>query len=103
MVVVVHKQSGRNDLFPAAVITWTFGEDIPEWLSDRAKIGDIDRESGIINLALTPTSSGGYELFTADGKSVLVRTVNKDDMVCKDTKSEKIISLTRRQFELIYD
>lgn len=95
-------QKGRNDLYPKAVTTWRLGEQVPEWLSDQAKIVAWDNILGSAQLDLRRTSTGGYEILDASGREVVVRTKGKDDFVCKDYNGTKVLSLTPMQFKHLY-
>ena len=64
-------QRGHNPDWPDLIPehhTWRLGEDIPEWLSDRAYITIISGD-GIKNLGTRETSGGGIEIINS-GKIV---------------------------------
>ena len=96
----IFKQRGYNSKYPDNIVTWRYGETVPEWLSDIAKVNAINDNTNKVNLFTRDTNTGGYEILDSSGTSVLVRTVKKSDFVCK---SDKIIfSLTEEQFNLLY-
>ncbi|MBR2245872.1 MAG: hypothetical protein IJ880_02400 [Bacilli bacterium] len=99
-----YKQKGTNSAFPQEVETWIWGEDIPEWLSDLAKIGAINGETNKIYLEHRDLSSGGYELLDSSGQHTLVRASSKKDYICRDLSKKKggLFVLTPLQFNLIY-
>ena len=84
-------QRGRNNLYPESIETWKQGETVPEWLSDRAKVEMVDLGNADKILKTSFLSSGGYEIYEASGKSVLVR-VPEDGYV----KSEGIRFIVRK-------
>lgn len=106
----IYKQSGENNKYPRKIKTWTFGEEIPEWISDFAKIGFIDGE-GNLTLEVIETNEGGFEILRSDGQGILVKVKNKKDPVCISLGEEyntsetikTIFSLTKHQLDLLYE
>lgn len=100
-----YKQRGVNNAYPLEIETWKWGEDIPEWLSDLAKIGAIDSETNKVFLEHRELSAGGYELLDSSGSGTLVRTTSKGDYVCRDLSKKKggLFVLTPIQLNLIYN
>ena len=98
-----YKQKGYNSSFPDEIITWKFGENIPEWLSDKAKVSFVDGE-GNITLDTNDTTTGGFEVIDSTGSSVLVRVESKRDSVCVDKKNTggRIFPLSEKQLDLLY-
>lgn len=95
------KQRGRNSNYPETCETWKYGEKIPDWLSDKAKINAIDSRSGNPELDLIETKSGGYEIRTSSGENVLLKTKSRSDLVCYSPE-KGIFVLTEEQANLIY-
>jgi len=100
-----YKQRGNNDKYPLEVLTWKLGEDVPDWLSDLAKIGAMDANTNKVSLETRNTNQGGYELLDSSGQGILLKTKNKTDLICKDTKKSAggLFVLSLVQFNLIYD
>lgn len=85
-------QRGLNFEWPIEVLdTWTFGEVIPDWLSDRAYV-TIMTGDGIKNIETRETSSGGFEIIDSGKQGVLVTLKKKDWFVIYDGKIIKSIS-----------
>lgn len=107
---IIFTQTGYNSDYPKKIITWRFGEKVPEWISDNAKVIFIDGE-GNITLDIVETSSGGIEILSSDGSKIFLKLKSKLDYVCKKVNSNKdidystkeIFSLTPKQFELLYN
>ena len=93
-------QRGRNNLYPETIETWKQGETVPEWLSDRAKVEMVDLGNADKILKTSPLSSGGYEVYEASGKSVLVR-VPEGGYVCFG--DNRIFSLSQKELDLLYE
>lgn len=101
-------QRGENPKYPYKIKTWRLGEDVPEWISDNAKIQFLDGE-GNITLSIIETNTGGFEIIKSDGSGVLVRLNNKRDYVCISDESitspltiKDIFPLTEHQLNLLY-
>ena len=95
-----------HPLFPGRVTTWKYGDDVPEWLSDIAKVASIDNNTHRISLETRETNTGGFEILDSSGQHVLARLDSKTDILCRDISSEvkgiTLFSMTPRQFDLIY-
>ncbi len=104
--MIRYKQRGYNDTFPEEVTTWKYGDDVPEWLSDLAKVACIDSNTHRISLETRDTNTGGFEILESSGQRVLVRLESRTDILCKamsgDGKQITLFSMTPRQFDLIY-
>ena len=104
--MIKYKQRGQNDTCPGEVTTWKYGDDVPEWLSDIAKVASIDNNTHRISLETRETNTGGFEILDSSGQHVLVRLDSKTDILCRDISSEvkgiTLFSMTPRQFDLIY-
>lgn len=95
-------QSGYNDKYPWKITTWKWGDSIPDWLSDRAKVSFIDG-NGNLTLETHETSSGGIEIVSSSGSGILVKLVSKKDYVCIENSEEgNIFTLTETQLNLLY-
>lgn len=94
------KQRGRNKAYPERVEVWRKGEDVPEWLSDRAKVISVDLGTGKKILKIVNLSSGGIEILSSDGVNCLVKTVGEDDLICFG--DNRVFSLTPIQAKLLY-
>lgn len=95
-----YKQVGWNDSFPEIVQTWCYGDPVPEWLSDRAKVKFIDA-SGNITLDYRETSAGGIEVIDTSGQGSLAILGSRSDILCYGGGS-RIFPLRPVQFELLY-
>lgn len=93
-------QRGRNNLYPETIEIWKIGDKVPEWLSDRAKIEMVDLGNADKILKTTELSSGGYEIYEASGKNVLVR-VPKEGTVCFG--DNRVFSLSKMELDLLYE
>lgn len=93
-------QRGRNSLYPETIETWKQGERVPEWLSDRAKVELVDLGNADKKLKTSLLSSGGYEIYEASGKSVLVR-VPEDGYVCFG--DNRVFGLSQKELDLLYE
>ena len=93
------QQRGENLIFPRVIEIWQKGDEIPEWLSNNAKITFIDGE-GNKQLAITYYNNGGYEITNAAGTNTLVKLGSIDDLVCYG--DDRIFGLTKKQFNLLY-
>lgn len=96
----IYTQSGYNEAYPQEIETWKWGDDIPDWLSDRAKVNFVDGE-GNITLETHETSSGGIEIIDSGGSGTLVKLRSKKDYVCNG--DNKIFPLTETQLNLLYN
>lgn len=97
------KQTGRNEKYPEKVVTWSINDNIiPPWLSDVSKVVAIDNNTRQPILERRNTSSGGYEIISAEGSTKLVSTKTKNDIICKSIDSSEIFSMTQKEFEFIY-
>ena len=94
------KQRGRNNKYPESILIWRPEEDVPEWLSDRAKVVSVDLATGEKQLKINSLSSGGIEIYSSDNTSALVRTAGPDSYVCFG--DNKVFSLTETQLNLLY-
>lgn len=96
-------QRGQNDKFPALITTWSLGEDVPEWLSDIAKISSIDNLTSKISLEIRKTNTGGYELLDSSGQKTLIRFSCETDVLCKslDPRGQMFI-MSPLQLNLVY-
>lgn len=95
-------QRGENSKYPISIETWTWGEEVPEWLSDQAKISAIDSETNKVSLEIRNTNSGGYEIIASSGQTTLLTTKHKDDYVCLDLAKGGLFVLTKDQLNLLY-
>jgi len=87
-----YKQRGFNLDWPKEIIdTWTFGNPIPDWLSDRDHV-TIMTGDGIKNIETRETSSGGYEIIDSGKIGVLLTLKKKNWFVIYDGKIIKSIS-----------
>ena len=93
-------QRGRNNKYPKKIETWKIGDDVPEWLSDRAKVELVDLGSGKKTIKTNEFTNGGIEVVAADGRNSLVKTTSKTDLICFG--DGKIFSLTEKQLNLLY-
>ena len=55
------KQWGYNPDFPEIAETWKFGEKVPEWLSDQAKIAGFDSTGGLLLETYTDKNTGNKQ------------------------------------------
>ena len=94
-------QRGRNKKYPEKIDTWKKNEkDVPEWLTDIAKVEMVDLGSGRKKIRMNDLTSGGVEIIAADGKNILIRTQGESDYICFG--DNKLFSLTESQMELLY-
>ena len=92
------RQKGNNPKYPKEIEYWKFGQSVPEWLSDNAKVKFIDGE-GNITLDFKETNTG-LDLPDSSGKSILLRLTGKDDYICMGDNI--IFSLTKKQFKILF-
>jgi hypothetical protein len=94
-----YEQAGYNPKYPRKIESWDTKGDIPEWLSDRAKVilGPLNE----FILKTRPTSSGGMEIINSEDTAVLISTRFKDDHICWGDQT--LFVLTEKQLELLYD
>ncbi len=93
-------QRGVNPDWPYTILeedTWKLGEDIPEWLSDRAHITILSGD-GIKNLGTRETSGGGIEIIDSGRVGTLVTLDKKDWIVIFDGNSVKSLSPDAMKF-----
>lgn len=102
--MVRYRQRGEDSTFPSHITTWTLGEDVPEWLSDIAKIAAIDSNTSKISLEIRETNTGGYELLDSSGQRTLIKFGSKTDVLCKglDLKGQMFI-MSPLQLNLVYE
>lgn len=101
--MAIYRQKGENNKYPREIETWKFGELIPEWLSDTAKVLYQDGGTGEIHLDTTPLNTGGFEIKDSGGIGVLVKVMHKEDFVCRDLiKRAPLFTLTPIQLNLLY-
>lgn len=98
-----YKQKGYNSNFPEEILTWRWGEIVPEWLSDKARVKFVDGD-GNITLETNDTTTGGFEVIDSTGSSVLVKLESKNDSVCINKKeiSGRVFPLSKIQLDLLY-
>lgn len=94
------KQIGENPNYPNYALTWYLGEKIPEWLSDRANIKFMDAE-GNMTLDVIESNNNSIDIINSGGKGVLAN-MKKDGVLIFNPKTG-VISLTKKQFELLYE
>ena len=46
----IFRQTGENEAYPKEIITWRKGDEVPEWLSDIARIKSYDQGKKILDL-----------------------------------------------------
>jgi hypothetical protein len=95
-------QRGHNPDWPYLIPehnTWRLGEDIPEWLSDRAYITIISGD-GIKNLGTRETSGGGIEIINSGKIGTLVTLKKKDWIVIY--KDGVVKSLSPEAMKFLY-
>lgn len=95
------KQRGENIEFPSEIETWKWGEPVPEWLSDIAKVAAIDDKTSQVQLEILPTNTGGFSLKDSGGRDTLITVPSKKDFVCKGSDG-KVFVLTPLQLKLLY-
>lgn len=101
--MTTYKQYGYNSKYPDKIETWQWGEKVPEWISDKAKVTFIDGE-GNITLESRDINTGGVEIMSSSGTDVFIKLESKSDIVCKDTEdSNNIIVLSPIQLNLLYE
>lgn len=101
--MTTYKQYGYNSKYPDKIETWQWGEKVPEWISDKAKVTFIDGE-GNITLESRDINTGGIEIMASSGTDVFIKLESKSDIVCKDTEdSNNIIVLSPIQLNLLYE
>lgn len=93
-------QSGRNLDYPETAELWCFSDPVPEWLSDRAQVKDMD-ESGRMTLETRKRTSGEIEILESGGRDVLV-VMKGEDAYLLYSETHQLISLTPHQIELLY-
>jgi len=94
-------QRGRNEKYPKTIETWQKStKEIPEWLTDLAKVELVDLGSGVKKIRMNNLTSGGVEIIAADGLTTLVKTQNESDYICFG--DNKLFSLTQTQIDLLY-
>lgn len=97
----MYKQKGENDAYPMFLQgIWCRGWKVPEWLSNNAKVTFIDGE-GNTSIEINDTGNGGYEIKDVTGVNALVSAKGRDSIICYGLDN-RIMSLTRKQFELLY-
>lgn len=95
-------QRGYNSKYPEKIEFWRIGDDIPEWISDKAKVIFIDGE-GKLTLEMTDTSTGGVEIMDSSGTRVLIRLESKKDYVCINSSHKgELFTLSQKQLDLLY-
>lgn len=98
---MIMTQRGRNEKYPKTVDTWQkTDKEIPEWLTDLAKVELVDLGSGAKVIRMNSLTSGGIEIIAADGLTTLVKTQNDSDYICFG--DNKLFSLTKTQIDLLY-
>lgn len=94
------KQVGYNPDYPMEADIWTLSQPVPEWISDRAKISEVN-ESGEPIVLTRKKSSGGLDIFDSSGREVLV-SLDTEDSYILYSKTHPLISLTPHQLDLLY-
>ena len=94
-------QLGHNPKFPEKAEVWRHGVDpVPEWLSDMARIKEIDSEGNPI-LDTRDCNTGEIEIIDSSGREVLIRLKGKDSVLLY-SDTHPLITLTSHQLELLY-
>ena len=95
------RQLGENLDYPKIAEVWRYGIDpIPEWLSDRADIVELDNNGNPV-LRIRKFVSGEIEILESGGRDTLVK-LKDSNSVLLFSKTHPIISLTKHQFEFLY-
>lgn len=95
------KQIGKNPGYPDMVKDmWKYGDPIPEWLSDRAKIQFIDG-TGNMTLTTRDSGTGGLEILGTAGEVLVCMKSRSDTLIF--SSSHGIQSVTPRQMTLLYE
>ena len=99
-----YKQKGKNNKYPTTIQVWKLGDSVPEWLSNIAKVGAINENTGELSLFTRDTNTGGFELLDSGGTISLVKTKSRKDYVCKPLESRgPVFSLTPLQLKMLYE
>lgn len=96
----LYKQKGENLKYPEKIEIWKRDDKVPEWLSDRAKVININ-EKGEIQIAIVDWKNS-FDIISNSGNEKLVQTKTKDSIICFDSINNNIFSLTQKQFNLLY-
>ena len=95
------KQKGNNPEFPDKAIVWKYGDkEIPEWLTDRANIKELN-ENGNPILDIRTRVSGEIEILESGGRDILVKLKNENSFLLY-SKTHPILSVTEHQLKLLY-
>ena len=98
----IYRQYGNNSNYPEEIETWRWGDKIPEWISDKAKVTFIDGD-GNITLETRETNTGGIEISNSSGTDILLKLGSKSDIVCKNIVGDSdIFVLSPIQLKLLY-
>ena len=95
-------QRGYNPDWPDLIPennTWRLGEEIPEWLSDRAHVSILSGD-GVKNIGPRETSSGGIEIIDSGKIGTLVTLAKKDWIVI--FKDGIVKSLSPEAMKILY-
>lgn len=103
MAISKYIQKGFNSAYPYEIEAWcTSDKEIPEWLSDRCRVKNIDLYGNII-LDIRRTYTGGLELIRCESNSSLLITKGPSDYICFDFIKSSLFSLTPTQMGLLYE
>jgi hypothetical protein len=92
---------GKNSKYPQKIMYWKYGDPVPEWLSDQAKIKGINGDTGEAILEIRRGTTGGYEIVDSSGSGLLVKTTGQEDYICY-SEGYELFSLRPIQFEILY-
>lgn len=98
----IHTQKGWNDAYPEKVEVWCLGiYPVPDWIVSNCKISSLTGDGDPVP-EFRRNDNGGYELISSANQSIVfVRTNKMDDFICYG--DNKVFSLTRKQFDLLYE
>lgn len=101
---MTYRQKGQNSDFPNEIETWCWGETVPEWLSDIAKVAAIDSNTSKVQLEVIETNTGGFSLKDSSGQGTLITLLDKRDILCREAgkKGSRLFTLTALQLKLLY-
>lgn len=95
-------QHGYNSKYPIEIEVWEVtNKSVPEWLTDRCQVRNIDINGNIILESRPINNVGGRDYFESGSLSkVLVSVKNEKDLICFG--DSKLFTLSPVQLDLLY-
>lgn len=93
------KQRGRNEKYPDEIKVWRFGDPVPLWLSDSARVKEVKEDGSVVLDLRMADEDKGFEIINPENQ-ILVKTKSDSEVVCYG--EGRFFALTEKQLDLLY-